>query len=225
MPKLWESHVGIILKALKDAEISDDATLVVLGSAARNLRTWRSDVDVLLVFKGDKRLDFRPSIELQLHQENREQFLRRLMEGDDYPFWALKLGIAIRDPGGWWAEQAARLSRESLWPAWSLKIEQARRRLKMAKGLLETDDLEASAEELLYAGTQIGRAILLKSREFPLSRPEIPDQLERFDRELAATLRQLIEGGLDRETLARTSWLLVHRLEHLRSEAVGAEPQ
>jgi hypothetical protein len=65
----------------------------------------------------------------------------------------------------------------AVWPDWHKKVRHAARRLTLAATLLETGDILAAAEEMLYAVSHTARAILLKNGIFPLSRPEIIAQL------------------------------------------------
>ncbi|HEY6768900.1 MAG TPA: HEPN domain-containing protein [Candidatus Sulfotelmatobacter sp.] len=77
-----------------------------------------------------------------------------------------------------------------IWPDWRKKIRHAARRLTLAATLLETGDLEAAAEEMLYAVSHTARAVLLKNGIFPLSRPEIIGQLRDSGHEHLGTLLQ-----------------------------------
>jgi hypothetical protein len=53
-------------------------------------------------------------------------------------------------------------------------------------------DADSARYELRFAFSLIARAVLLQARVFPLSRPELPEQLENLGRtEMARTLRRL----------------------------------
>ena len=88
----------------------------------------------------------------------------------------------------------------------------------MAEAVLETDDLDAAAEEFLYAASHIARAILLRSEIFPLSRPEMPAQLLELDPGMATSLSQLVEGELSSASLQKIHHLLRARMESLTAQ-------
>ena len=149
----------------------------------------------------DRRIRLRRPGDVHLQQDSRSRFLQRLNDGDDYPGWALRFGTPLRDPGGWCAENAAAESKNPHWPDWRPKLEHARKRIRMSSELLEAEDLEAATEELLFGASHVARAVLLKRRVFPLSRPELPAQLEDVDSSLAGLLQKLIDGDVDADGL------------------------
>jgi len=70
------------------------------------------------------------------------------------------------------------------------------KRLRTARVAIKDGDREAAEEELLMAASHCGRAILLRSESFPLSRPELPAQLSQVgELALADLLSRLIQGG------------------------------
>ena len=156
-----------------------------------------------------------------MHQETRRKFLERLAQNEDFPAWALRYGVPIRDPDGWWSEQVREEERNPHWPDWRAKIVHGAKRLRMADMALEDGDSEAAAEELLFAASHAARALLLKSGVFPLSRPELPSQLEGLDDALSRALRGLIEDTLGTPDLERTARLIEERLAGLRTTAVS----
>lgn len=205
------------LEALGEATTS---TVILVGSCARDITHDRSDIDILVIRSDDHgdgcriRLDRPGHIDLQ--QETRTRFLRRLEEGDDYPAWALRFGVPIRDPEGWWDEQVRAEKNNPHWPDWRLKIKQASRRLAVSVSLLDAGDTSAASEELMFATSQVARAILLRQGEFPLSRMELPSQLQGRTPNLAELLSKLISsggGGLDSDTLRRGEALVSQELK------------
>ncbi len=185
-----------LLQQLERAGLSARASVVLIGSAARGVETWRSDIDLLVVFSGEERLGIRPPIEVHLQQESRAHFLQRLGEGDDYPVWALLYGKALHDPDGWWARTAADELRHPHSPDWTAKVARAGKSLRWARQLLETGDTDAFEEQSLYAASHLARALLLKRGVMPLSRPEMADQVREFAPDLACALDDLAKGGL-----------------------------
>lgn len=105
-------------------------------------------------------------------------FLHNLRLGDDFESWCVRLGVTLSDGRGCWAAILA--SEESKqWPRWELKVLHGARRLFLADSLLKMGDNTAASEELVYALGHIARGLLLKSGIFPLSRPELAEQLRQ----------------------------------------------
>lgn len=198
------------------------AAVILIGSAARGEGTERSDVDFLVVWPEERIVKVRPSVDSHVHQETRSRFLERLAQNEDFPAWALRYGVPIRDPDGWWSEQVRREEQNPHWPDWRAKIVHGSKRLRMAAMAMEDGDDEAAAEELLFAASHAARAVLLKSDIFPLSRPELPSQLEGVDDALSRALCGLIEGSLGTPDLERTARLIEERLAGLRTTAVSS---
>ena len=210
-----------LLDVLTASGLAEAATVVLVGSAARGAMSPRSDIDVLVLHPDEQRIRLGRPGDIHLQQDSRSRFLKRLADGDDYPGWALRLGLPLRDPDDWWARHAAAELASPHWPNWQPKVDHARKRLRMATALLDLDDLDAASEELLFAASHVGRAILLKSGTFPLSRPEMPSQLKRADAHLAELLGQLAGGASDAATLRSGESLLERRIQSL-SDALGA---
>ena len=179
-----------------------DFAAVIVGSVARNRSTDRSDIDVLFV--SHQQLQ-RPRCPARVHAQlfRTDEFLQRLRARDDFASWCVRLGLPIADPGLWVTITAA--PEASNWPDWKLKLAHAMRRLFLASHLLNAGDLTAASEEALYAATHTARALLLRSRVFPLSRPEVVEQLAAAGhRPLADSLRSLLAKEEDRRFLYRS---------------------
>lgn len=204
-----------IVSALLRAGLDPASTVVLVGSAARGARTSCSDVDVLILNEDGKRLTLARPGDTHLQQDSRTRFLRRLANGDDYPAWALRLGVPLRDADGWWAEQVAAEQADPHWPDWCPKVAYARKRVHLASDLLTSGDLDAAAEELLLAASHAARAVLLRAGVFPLARPELPDQLSALDADLAATMRLLMFGHAEAAELRSAIRLLENRVGKL----------
>ena len=210
-----------VMDALTESGLAETATVVLVGSAARGAMSPRSDIDVLILHPDGQRIRLRRPGDIHLQQDSRSRFLRRLANGDDYPGWALRLGLPLRDPDDWWARQAAAELANPHRPDWRPKVNHARKRIGMATALLDLDDLDAASEELLFAASHVARAILLKNGTFPLSRPEIPSQLKTVDARLAVLLEPLTGDATDAATLRSGASGLEQRLRNL-SDAYGA---
>ena len=212
-----KARVMPVLDALAESGLAETATVVLVGSAARGAMTARSDIDVLVLHCDGRRIRLRRPGDIHLQQDSRPRFLQRLEDGDDYPGWALRLGIPVRDPDKWWATHAAAESVNPHWPDWQAKVSHAGKRIKMATALLDVDDVEAASEELLFGTSHVGRALLLKHGTFPLSRPEMPSQLKVIDVQVAVFLERLLDDSVDATELRSGKRLLEQRIQHLSS--------
>jgi hypothetical protein len=205
---LTKEFVQGVCSANEGVQIS----VILIGSVARSTHTSQSDLDLLVL--GDKP----PVVErhpnrLHVQAITAQRFTERLRAGDDFAAWCVRYGVPLLTSPGWL--QIVSSSEAGTWPDWRKKIRHAARRLTLAASFLETDDLGAAAEELLYAVSHSARAILLKDHVFPLSRPEIISQLGDIGHgRLAKLLQDLSYEDSSRATLKRgllyVKRLLVH---------------
>ena len=214
-----------VIDKLDALDKANTSTVILMGSCARNITHDRSDIDILVVQDDVAEEPCRIKLDrpghIDLQQDTRTRFLKRLREGDDYPAWALRFGVPIRDPGGWWGEQVEAETRHPHWPDWKPKITQAKRRLAVSDILLGTGDVNAASEELVFAASHVARAILLQLGDFPLSRMELPSQLKSRSPDLAEFLSKLIKNGgcgLDSGALRNGQALLQKEINGLLSK-------
>ena len=204
--------VSPVLDALASSGMLEATTVVLVGSSARESMHEHSDIDVLVVHEYDCRIRLDRPGDIHLQQDSRSRFIRRLEDGDDYPGWALRFGIPIHDPGGWWTEQVATELDNPHWPDWKPKADYARKRINVSGQLLDTGDVDAASEEMMFAASHVARAVLLQKGQFPLSRMELPSQLENIAPDLACLLGRLIVGGMDPEGLRAGEKLLKRQI-------------
>ncbi len=207
-------HLADIVAKLQEVQASAEATVILVGSAAREKQTWRSDTDFLVITPmGLPR--WRVPVDLHIHFETRETFLKKLNRGNDFEAWAVRFGKVCTDASGWWPQALA--DKESqVWPDWQLKVHHARKRQSIASRMLEDGDWDAAEEEYLMFATHIARAFLLRAHVFPLSRPEMPAQLVEIGLPSDAhLLDQLISGTKDVEELQQIATFFEQRLDEL----------
>jgi hypothetical protein len=149
--------------------------VVLVGSVARNTATSESDLDLLVV--SDEGLTPAQAADgLHVQMFTTAQFMDGLIAGDDFPAWCVRFGVLVLDAPPWTRVVASPAAKT--WPKWEAKVAHVFRRLRMAHELDLTGDSEAVREELVYAASHVGRALLLKQGIFPLSRPEMVVQLK-----------------------------------------------
>jgi len=199
----WRRSLALSLHALREAGLLKRSAAVLIGSYARGAPTRRSDVDLLVLLHEPRQSKLKAPYGMHFQFEDIERFRRRLRNHDDYAIAALRFGKLLHDSGNVWEELRQQL-KSGIWPDWRDKIKQAQRRIKVADGLLLTDDIDAATEEYLVIATQISRAILLRHREYPLSRPELSKQLlARGETTLAESIEKLIQGECDQKQLRK----------------------
>lgn len=156
---------------------SDNFAIVLIGSASRGLWAEASDIDLLLI--GTERPAMVSNLSgYHIQSVSEAEFLRNLRAGEDFEAWCVRFGIPLHDNGIW-----ARITQSpaaSEWPKWQLKVVHGARRLFLADTLLETGDRDAAAEETVYVLGHAARGILLRAGVFPLSRPELAEQVRNI---------------------------------------------
>jgi len=216
---LAEAHLPPIReleKRLRKSNAGATFSLVLIGSFARRTATERSDIDVLVIAPAsDTSPNWSDLSNLHAHCETPTDFLRKLRDGDDFAAWCVRYGHCLCDDDDQW-ERLRTSSEATTWPAWQKKITHAVRRLFIGAELNRLGDYDASAEELTFAAGHVARALLLKNRQFPLSKPELVDQLHDCDYPaLKKLLSILINGDVDPVILKQTVRYLKKLLYYL----------
>lgn len=207
----WMRIVDRFREALA-AEGAPEQIVVLIGSVARGTANEQSDVDILVISEGNPhKVQSDPPAHVQYF--TRTQFLERLGAGDDFAAWCVRYGAVLEDTEGW-AHLLVSVEAK-VWPDWRRKLPHATRRLHLAASMFRLGDLDAASEETLYLLTHLGRALLLRAGLFPLSRPEMPEQLESIGHPaLARLIREFLRGDPDRRRVRQAigygKKLLVH---------------
>lgn len=161
-----------------------------------------------------------PTDRLHVQSIREGTFREKLQVGDDFAGWCVRFGVPLLTSKGWLA--IVNSPDAELWPDWRKKVTHAARRLMLAATMVDAGDDEAAAEETLYAASHAARAMLLKSGVFPLSRPEMVQQLqEAGHRSLAELLKQLIYGTTNERQLRRAQLYMKKLLVHLDKITYG----
>lgn len=160
--------------------------MVLVGSYARGTQAGAiSDIDLLVI--GDCDVPS-PVGRIQVINRSADEFRRLVMTGDDFSQWSLRFGRPLTGRRLWTALRDQLLA-IAPWPSSEPKLAFAKRRLKAANALLAMGDVDAAAEEIRYGLSHLARALLLDLQIFPLSRPELPGQLEKIaEHEVASAL-------------------------------------
>jgi hypothetical protein len=118
-----------------------------------------------------------PPPQIQLISITQEKLRHRVQAGDDFAQWALRFGVALAGRQVWDKLRKELLS-DAPWPKQTPQLEQASKKLETAQDLFQMGDLPAAEEEIRFALSHLARAELLGKGVFPLSRQELPAQLQ-----------------------------------------------
>ncbi|MCH8994763.1 MAG: nucleotidyltransferase domain-containing protein [Chloroflexi bacterium] len=218
----WEAVTEDALNELRRRGRLSDATVILIGSVARNVATPESDVDVLVVTP-EPLSRWGASSRLHLLLLTRSKFVGQLRSGDDFPQWVARFGRVLSDESGWWQRF---LDEPSLaaWPDWKRKREQGAQRLSFASRLYESGDCDNAQEEYLLSTGHVARSVLLRAGLFPLSRPELQQQLrDAGNDELADALKTLASDSAAPAVLKRIDGVIRSNLERLSNSEVVFE--
>ncbi|MBF0517933.1 MAG: hypothetical protein HQK97_12645 [Nitrospirae bacterium] len=101
-----------------------------------------------------------------------------------------------------------------------MKVKHAKKSLSIASPLLLDNDLDNAQDEYLLVASHIARALLLQSKIFPLSRPELPEQLKLIGQnDLSKIIEGLIYGIETHEELITLSKTIDMILSNIQLEA------
>jgi hypothetical protein len=188
------SHQRAMTEVVMSRALANGASAFVLtGSTARRRRTPISDLDYHVIGR-------RPDVsdlpgEIDVVATSAALFRRRLLEGNDFVQWTLRYGCVLHDTGP--LREGVRLIVEmDLWPNPNRKFESLDMHRAETERLIRMGDEEAAREQLRAMLTTSARGLLLEAGVFPLTRKELPAQLERLGYPpLAAALRDLIHAS------------------------------
>lgn len=152
--------------------------VALTGSTARGHRTAISDLDFHLV-------GARPDLsglpgEVDLVADSFARYQQRLVEGDDFIQWTVRLGCVLHDPDRIFRNAYARILRKGLWPDPQRKFERADALASLAERVLTLEDRDATQEHVRAGLTSLARGSLLAEKVFPLARDELATQLSEI---------------------------------------------
>jgi len=196
--------------------------LLLTGSTARGARTPVSDLDYHLIGTPIA-LDCLPD-EIDVHVVSPARLRARLLDGDDFTHWSLRFGRVVFDTGIV-QESKSLIAEQELWPDPLRKHQQAQKSLSIARAMVASGDHEAAVEQVRTALTLTARWRLLADHSFPLSRPELPAQLEDLGyKTLAADLRATIISAPQLPRLARSVEATSALLDGIDKRTTEARP-
>lgn len=187
----WPSdEARVWVSELAGRAVDDPAILavVIYGSAVRNVDE-PGDLDLLVVHRGAK-LESGAPMEVDLRMYHASELDGRIAAGDEVLGWALRFGVPVFERDDCWSTLAARWDGRLPLPSADIAEARAARALRAANGLRRGGDEDAADEVRNTALRQLARARLLRAGVFPLSGPELVEQLiQTGEHDLAAELQ------------------------------------
>ncbi len=130
--------------------------------------------------------------DIDLYNDDPDQFLTKMLRGDDFVHWTLRYGCILFD-NGILCEAAKTAIDHDLWPDSERKRRQAERAIEFSQKLAATGDYAALLEISRGAFSLTARWWLLEHDIFPLARDELAEQLDDGNQAgLAKALRSSI---------------------------------
>jgi hypothetical protein len=181
------------------AEGDDNIVAVIaIGSAVRPA-VQSADLDLVVICNEPAKMKVRPPIEIDLRAYPSSE-VTELIEGkNDLLGWAVMFGEVLFQRDGYWDAVLASWKDRIPLPSCETAVKRADKALDRLREMLDLGDQSAASEMALSYLTNLARAELLDSRQFPRSRPELPGQL----REMGSTrLAQCLESILRKRTMS-----------------------
>ena len=146
------------------------------GSTARGQRTKISDLDYHVIGVRPNYADLHEEIDIVA--SDALAFEEKLRAGDDYVQWTLRFGCILLDRTGVFRDGIRLVANEQLRLSSSRKRERLPAHRTHAERLIALGDRDAAQEQLRATLTAAARVVLIEAGAFPLSRRELPGQLE-----------------------------------------------
>jgi len=194
----WAGHSeSWVTSFLRDVRACPSIVAVVaIGSAVRNQGHPRSDLDLVVLYRG-QRPALSPPAEVDIRLYAIPSVEEKLATGHEVLGWAIQFGIPLYDPEGVWERWSRKYRHRVALPSAAQAADRAERAFLRAREMLSVGDESAAEDFLLTAATQWARQRLIQHGVFPASRPELPDQLKAISPNdpLAPILEDALHGN------------------------------
>lgn len=172
--------------------------VIAIGSAVRPA-VQSADLDLIVICKEPAKVKDKPPIEVDLRAYPSSQ-ITALIEGrNDLLGWALMFGKVLFQRDNYWDTVLTSWKDRIPLPSYDTAVKRAEKALDRLREMLDLGDQSAASEMALSYLTHLARSELLDSRQYPRSRPELPEQL----REMGSTrLAECLELILRKRTMS-----------------------
>jgi hypothetical protein len=167
--------------------------VIAIGSSVRP-SVESIDLDLVVATAGSFQRIIAP-IEIDIRQYHIADLENKLTQGNDLLGWAVRYGVVLTEKCAYWSSIVDR-HRDSLpFPSATQAKSRAARAMQYLESVMQIGDDDAAAEQLLSHLTHLSRAELIERGVYPISRPELPDQLRGVGE---IQLADLLEGAINR---------------------------
>jgi hypothetical protein len=206
----------VTAQVLERAVNAGAQSVALTGSTARNQRTEISDLDYHVVGSRPDVSDLPGDVDVYAGMP--DQFWRKLWSGDDFVQWTLRFGCVLFDRGPF-REGLRVIATEGIWPNGESKLNRISELTRLAERLIKMGDRDAGQDQVRATLTAFARGLLLTVRVFPMSRSELPGQLEAIGRpDVARRLADTIYRELSLSELDEALTPVSRRRDEARSE-------
>ncbi len=186
-------------------------SIFLIGSVARNTYSDSSDLDLVIIHSGDKiKLPslVNKMIQVQFITYSKTDFRLKNIERDEILIWALKYGLLIYDRNYLFKKTNAYTQHND-----SIILKK-RSQIDYICNTFETmlnekteytKGMYSVLAKLLHL---VSRYIILINEDFPLSRPELKDQVQQYDNNIISIYEALEKENLSRDYLINTYFSL-----------------
>jgi len=195
-------------KLLVSAKSDDNIFAVIaIGSAVR-AAVESLDLALVVVAKDTGQLQCRPPLEIDLRVYPSSEVSSLIRDGNDLLSWSLMFGKVLFQRNGYWKELLSSWKGRIPLPSYDQAMTRARKALMRAQEMIRSGDQDAASEMALSYLTHLARAELLRTKEYPKSRPELSGQLRAIG---ATRLAECLDRALRKRPMSQED--LAHVLE------------
>lgn len=177
--------------------------VVAIGSAVRPA-VKSVDLDLIVISVDKFEVAPRPPIEIDLRTYRASELDKLVGDGADLAGWTLMYGKVLFQRNSYWDDLVSSWEGRIPLPSQEVAVARARKAIVRVKEMNCAGDQGAASEIAISYLTHLARAALLRAKQYPKSRPELPAQLREIDEmrlaelmDLAITKRQLSKKDLE----------------------------
>jgi predicted nucleotidyltransferase len=198
----WHWTVRLVHRAIEDDHID---AVIAIGSSVRLHAATSSDVDLVVIYHGEKPGFGTPPIDVDVRSFRRDEVDALISDGNDLLGWTVRYGQLVYERDNFWSDVETRWAGRIPLPSATASLARASKAQRRVSDLLQVGDEDAALEQVVTMLTHTARARLIEASVYPASRPELPGQLASVGEcDLASLLTDAIRGSSPaRELLQR----------------------
>ena len=180
---------------------SNTLAVVFFGSSVRPVSSV-GDLDLLIVFESHEPELADVPIDVDVRSYAASMVPELIRKGHDLLGWAIRYGVVAYERNSYWSHLRRDWMPNLPFPSSAIAEERAERAEGLLRKLQAIGDDDASAEQYLSVLTHRARSFLLRRGVFPISRPELANQLRQAGQ---SELAMQLELALSRRSRGATA--------------------